>query len=81
MKWEEVRRLYPNQFVKFEIVESHIEDGKEFIDEIALLKAIPDGREAMKEFIQSNGKQLVYSTNKEQLIVELVKHVGIRKGV
>lgn len=81
MKWEEVRKLYPNQFVKFEIVESHIEDGREFIDEIALLKAIPDGKEAMKEFIKSNGKQLVYSTNKEQLVMELVKHVGIRKGV
>lgn len=73
MKWEEVRRLYPNQFVKFEIVESHIEDGREFIDEIALLKAIPDGKEAMKKFIQSNGKQLVYSTNKEQLVVELIE--------
>ena len=23
MKWLEVRELYPNQFVKFEIVESH----------------------------------------------------------
>lgn len=27
MKWKEVRELYPNQFVKFEIVESH-EDEK-----------------------------------------------------
>ncbi len=51
MKWQEVRELYPEQFVKFEIVESHIQDDKEFIDEVAIIKAIADGKEAMKEFI------------------------------
>jgi hypothetical protein len=28
MKWNEVRRLYPNQFVKFLIIESHITDDR-----------------------------------------------------
>lgn len=51
MKWQEVRELYPEQFVKFEIVESHIQNDKEFIDEVAIIKAIADGKEAMKEFI------------------------------
>ena len=31
MKWEEVRNLYPGKFVKFEVVESHTKDGKEYI--------------------------------------------------
>lgn len=30
MKWQEIRNLYPDQFVKFEIVESHIEEDKEY---------------------------------------------------
>ena len=81
MKWQEVRELYPEQFVKFEIVESHIQDDKEFIDEVAIIKAIADGKEAMKEFINCKPGQLVYSTKHEKLIVQLVKHVGIRRSV
>lgn len=80
MKWEEVRKLYPEQFVKFEIVESHIQDDKEFIDEVAIIKAIADGKEAMKEFINCKPGQLVYSTKHEKLVVQLVKHVGIRRS-
>jgi hypothetical protein len=81
LKWKEVRELYPDRFVKFEIVESHTEDGKEYIDEVAIIKSIDDGKEAMKEFINCKPGQLVYSTKNEQLILQLVKHVGIRRGV
>ena len=35
----------------------------------------------MKEFIHCKPGQLVYSTNNEQLIIQLVKHVGIRRSV
>jgi len=50
MKWQEVREMYPNQFVKFEIVEYHEDEKTKYVDEIAVIKAIKDGREAMKEF-------------------------------
>ena len=81
MKWKEVRELYPDRFVKFEVVESHTEDGKEYIDEVAIIRAIEDGKEAMKEFINCKLGQLVYSTKNEQLIIQLVKNVGIRRNV
>lgn len=81
MKWDEIRKLYPNQFVKFEVLESHIEDGKEYVDEVAFIKAIPDGKEAMKEFTRAKGGQLVYSTKNEQIIIHLVRNVGIRRSV
>lgn len=81
MKWQEVRELYPNQFVKFEILESHIEDNKEFVDDIAVIKAISDGKEARKEFINCKPGQLVYNTKNKELIIQLVKHVGIRRSV
>lgn len=81
MKWEEIRNLYPNQFVKFEILESHIIEDKEFVDEIAFIKAISNGKDAMKEFINCKKGQLVYSTKHEEVVIELVKHVGIRRSV
>lgn len=79
--WNEVRKLYPDQFVKFEIVESHIEGDKEYVDEIAIIKSLKDGKEAMKEFIHRKEGQFIYSTKNDKLIIDLVKHIGIRRGV
>lgn len=81
MKWQELRSLYPDQFVKFEIVESHIEKDKEYVDEVAFIKAISDRKEAMKEFRKCKQGQLVYSTKNESVIIELIKHVGIRRSM
>ena len=81
MKWKEVRELYPNQFVKFEILESHIEENKEYVDDIAIIKGISDGKEARKEFINCKSGQLVFNTKNEELVIQLVKHVGIRRGI
>lgn len=81
MTWDEVRKLYPNQFVKFKIVESNIEGNKERVNEVALIKAIEDGKEAMKEFIQCKEGEYIYSTKNEKLIIDLVKHIGIRRSV
>lgn len=81
MTWEEVRKLYPNQFVKFKIVESHIVGDKEYVDEVAIIKAIKDGKEAMKEFIHCKEGQYIYSTKNDKVIIELVKHIGIRRSV
>lgn len=81
MKWKEVRELYPDQFIKFEIIESHKEEDKEYIDEIAIIKAITDNKEAMKEFINCKPNQLIYSTKNEELVVQLIKNVGIRRSI
>ncbi|WP_342778091.1 hypothetical protein [Terrilactibacillus laevilacticus] len=37
MKWLEVRKLYPNQFVKLKVLSSHIDNDQEFIDDIAII--------------------------------------------
>ena len=81
MKWEEVRKLYPNQFVKFEIVESHVADNKEYVDDVAVIKAVADGKEAMKEFVNRKEGQYVYSTNNAEVVIELVNYIGIRRGI
>jgi hypothetical protein len=81
MTWQEVRRLYPDQFVKFEIVESHKEGNKEIVDEVAVITPLANGKEAMKEFVHRKEGHLVYSTKNEKVIIELVKHVGIRRNM
>lgn len=81
MTWGDVRKLYPDQFVKFEIIESHIINNKEYVDDVTVIKAVTDGKEAMKEFVHRKEGQFVYSTKNEALIIDLIKHVGIRRSV
>lgn len=81
MKWQEVREMYPNQFVKFEIVESHEDEKIKYVDEVAVIKAIKDAREAMKEFTKYKNGQLVYSTENESIKIEKIKHIGIRRSI
>ena len=81
MKWQELRNLYPDQFVKFEIVESHVEEDKEYVDEVAFIKEITDSKEAMREFRKCKQGQFVYSTKNGKLIIELIKNVGIRRSM
>ena len=38
MNWSEVRRMYPNRFVKLKVLSSHINDNREFIDEVAVIQ-------------------------------------------
>jgi hypothetical protein len=81
MKWEEVRALYPDKFIKLEIIESHIVDQKEYVDEVAVIKAISDSKEAMKEFIKCKNRQVIYSTKNKDFVIDIVKHIGIRRGI
>ncbi|GKU24376.1 hypothetical protein CFOLD11_12020 [Clostridium folliculivorans] len=78
MKWEEIRKQYPNTFIKFEIVDSHMEEDKEIVDEIALIKTIKDGKEAMLEHLKCKTGQYIYNTAKDRVEIQMIKYIGIR---
>jgi len=42
MKWEEVRKIYPNRFVKIQILDFHIENNVRYIDDMAVVQAFED---------------------------------------
>ena len=35
----------------------------------------------MKEFIKCKNGQLVYSTENESIVIEKIKHIGIRRSI
>ncbi|MDP4183125.1 MAG: hypothetical protein Q8942_18805 [Bacillota bacterium] len=49
MTWKEVRIQYPNQWVKLLIIKNHIDDNKEYIDEMDVITPIPTDLEAGRE--------------------------------
>ncbi len=78
MRWTEVRKMYPNQFVKLKVLESHIENEQEIIDDVAVITPISDEL-ATKELLKSKGDELVYHTIHENIILEIRRDVSLRR--
>ncbi len=51
MKWQEVRELFPDQFVLVSIINYHEEDNKKIVDEVAPIRIISE-QDADKEAFQ-----------------------------
>ncbi|MDC3426146.1 hypothetical protein NC797_16745 [Aquibacillus sp. 3ASR75-11] len=78
MKWEEVRTIYPNQYVLLEILQSHIKGDKQYVDEVSLIRTISDPREATKELLHAENGTVVYHTNNEKFVIHLRKRASVR---
>jgi hypothetical protein len=79
--WEEVRKSFPNKFVKLQILKSHMENNVRFIDDMAVIKTFDDDREATRELVRSRDEILVYHTGKEKIAVEIKDIFGFRGAV
>lgn len=79
MLWSEVRELYPNQWVLIEELKSHYSGNKVCIDEVALIRAIPDAREATDELFAAKDKRFVYHTSKEYITIREIQKPMIRR--
>lgn len=77
MQWSEVRERFPNQFVLVEELVSHIEGDKVFVDDLAVVRAIPD-EEATETLMQCTDKMFVYHTSNDSVAIELRRRPGLR---
>jgi hypothetical protein len=78
MQWEEVRKIYPNQYVQMQILSFHTEDNIKFVDGVALIRAIQDPKEATKELLHSKDGLIVSHTANEELKIQLRALRGLR---
>ena len=78
MKWEEVRKIYPNRFVKIQILESHMDGNVRKIDDVSVIKAFNDSKEATRELVRTKDDILVYHTENENIEVEVKQIFGYR---
>jgi hypothetical protein len=81
MKWSKVRQLYPDKYIKFEIQDFHTIANKKYVDDVSISKIINDDKEAMKEFSKCKEGQFVYNTKHDEIILDVVKHMGIRRSL
>lgn len=85
MKWNEARNIYPNKWLLFEAIEAYSEEGKRIVEEISVINAYDQGKDALKEYADKHKKDksremYVYSTKNEELFIEERNWIGVRKN-
>lgn len=78
MKWEEVRKIYPDKYVLLQVLESHVEGNIKYIDDVAIIRSIDDSKEATRELVNAKPGTIVYHTAKDKIEVLIRKRVGFR---
>lgn len=81
MKWEEVRKIYPSRFVKLQILASHVEDNVRYIDDMSVIEAFDDEKEATRELVRTKDDILVYHTGKDKIEVPIKQIFGYRGAI
>lgn len=78
MKWEEVRKIYPDRFVKMQVLEGYIENDVRYINDIVVIKAFDDNKEATMELARAKNDIIVFHTSNEKLEIPIKKIFGFR---
>lgn len=80
MEWSEVRELYPSQFVLFKALDPHFEEDKLYINNVEIIRPLPDPREATRVLVSSKPEnQFVYHTGKERVVMDVMTRPGYRR--
>ncbi|MBM7609149.1 hypothetical protein JOD29_002415 [Lysinibacillus composti] len=78
MKWEDVRNLYPDQYVKLNILDFYLEPDRKIVTDVALVNVIEDSKLATKELLKSKGDTIVYHTGSEKIVIKMRNPTGLR---
>lgn len=78
MLWSEVRELYPNQFVYLEDLQSHMQDGKLYVEDVAIIRPLGDTQEALQALKAAKEKKFIYHTSNEQIVMDVVMKPMVR---
>jgi hypothetical protein len=71
MKWEEVRKLYPDQYVILNILDFYLEDKRKIVTDVVVINVLEDSKLATKELLKSKGDTIVYHTGSDKIVIEM----------
>lgn len=87
MLWQEVKKIYPNQWVIIEAIEAHTEENKRIVDQITVVdNFFDDNNKALLRYLQLHRKQrerelYVVHTSRPELDIIEQKWIGVRANV
>lgn len=81
MKWQQVRELFPDQFVLLSILDYTEQEDKKIVTEVAPIRVIP-AQDANKSFFSAEPGSIVYHTSNEECVIHLRKDplLRVRRG-
>jgi len=83
MKWQEIRRHYPKQWLLVEAIKARSEAGKRILEQLTVVDVFPDASTAMKGYTQLHRQAperelYVLHTDREALDITERRWLGIR---
>jgi hypothetical protein len=83
MRWEEIRKHYPQQWLLVEAIKAHSELDRRILEQLAVIGVFPDSVSAMQSYTQLHrdapARELyVFHTSREVLDVTEREWSGIR---
>jgi hypothetical protein len=83
MKWQEIRKRYPQQWVLVEAIKAHSKKNKRILEQIAVINTFPDSARAMQGYAelhrQAPARELyVFHTSRAKLDIIERTWLGIR---
>lgn len=71
MQWSEVREMFPDRFLLLERINSLVENGELLVEEVAVIRPLADGKEAMNELMRAHDDVFVYHTKHERIAMPI----------
>ena len=83
MRWTEIRQSYPHQWLVIEAIQARSQQGHRHLDEIAVVKAFPDGEAALRSYLSLHRvaperELYVLHTDREELDITERTWLGLR---
>ena len=83
MRWEEIRRQYPQQWLLLEAIAARSEDNTRILDQLAVIGTYADSQLAMRGYAQlhhrSQQRELyVLHTSRDKILISERYRFGVR---
>ncbi|MCJ7842870.1 hypothetical protein MUB24_18700 [Lederbergia sp. NSJ-179] len=82
MRWREVQKRFPNEWVVLEVIKAHSKEGKRYIEEIVVIDRFEKSSEAMRRYDELRKEKpyreyCFFHTSRPNLVAR-ERYVGIR---
>lgn len=86
MKWNDVRKQFPNRCVLVESLKVKTENHERIIEEISVIDDFDNGNAAWKDYKKLHGEDktrelYIFHTNNEEIRVIEQPYVGVRRKI
>jgi len=83
MKWQEIRKRYPQQWLLVEAIKAHSEANKRILEQLAVVNTFPDSVTAMRSYVQLRREAperelYVFHTSRETIDITERRWLGIQ---